>query len=98
MISIFGYIAAFCTTISFIPQIIKIIKEKNTRDISIGMYIIFTFGIFMWLIYGIMLNELPIIIANFFTLVFSCIILFLNLKMDKLLFNYYFVPNYFQRK
>lgn len=80
MISIFGYIAAFCTTISFIPQIIKIIKEKNTRDISIGMYIIFTFGIFMWLIYGIMLNELPIIIANFFTLVFSCIILFFKFK------------------
>ncbi len=80
MISIFGFIAAFCTTISFIPQIIKILKEKNTRDISIGMYIIFTFGILMWLIYGIMLNELPIIIANFFTLVFSCIILYFKFK------------------
>jgi len=78
--AIYGYLAAFCTTVSFIPQIFKIIKEKEAKDISTGMYLIFTFGILMWLVYGILLNELPIIIANSFTLAFACTILILKYK------------------
>jgi len=80
VISMYGYAAAFCTTVSFIPQIIKIIKEKDAKDISIGMYLIFTFGILMWLVYGMMLNELPIIIANSFTLVFASTVLYLKFR------------------
>ncbi len=79
-VSIYGYMGAACTTISFIPQIIKIIKEKEARDISLGMYLIFTFGIMMWLIYGILLNQYPIIIANSLTLLFSVTVLALKYK------------------
>jgi MtN3 and saliva related transmembrane protein len=79
-VTIYGYLAAICTTVSFIPQIIKIIKEKEAKDISIGMYLIFTFGIMMWLVYGILLNEIPIIIANSFTLIFALIILYLKFR------------------
>lgn len=80
VIALYGYLAATCTTVSFLPQIIKILKEKEAKDISIGMYLIFTFGVMFWLIYGIMLNELPIILANSITLVFACTVLFLKYK------------------
>lgn len=79
-IEIFGYLAAFFTTISFIPQVVKVIKDKQTRNISLQMYLIFTLGILMWLIYGILLVSLPIILANTFTLVFAIIILSYKLK------------------
>jgi len=59
-----GIMAGICTTLSFVPQILKIIKTGHARDISLGMFIILTAGIFLWLIYGIMLRELPIIFAN----------------------------------
>lgn len=80
IISLYGYLAAICTTVSFIPQILKILKDKEAKDISIGMYLIFTFGVLFWLVYGILLNEYPIIIANSITLVFACTVLFLKNK------------------
>lgn len=63
-IGIIGVIAGICTTVSFIPQIIKILKTKHVRDISLYMFVILTFGIFLWLIYGILLGKFPIILAN----------------------------------
>jgi MtN3 and saliva related transmembrane protein len=80
IIEIIGYLAAFFTTISFIPQVVKVIKDKQTRNISLQMYLIFTVGILMWLIYGILIFSLPIIMANTFTLVFAIIILSYKLK------------------
>lgn len=71
----FGYIAAFCTTFSFIPQVLHIMRTKNTAAISLGMYSIFTFGIAMWLTYGIVLNNLPMTLANGVTLVLALMIL-----------------------
>ncbi|MFC1548459.1 SemiSWEET family sugar transporter [Candidatus Omnitrophota bacterium] len=63
-ISTIGVIAGVCTSMSFVPQIIKIVKTKHVRDLSLGMYIILTTGIFLWLIYGILIKEFPIILAN----------------------------------
>lgn len=63
-IGIIGIIAGACTTMSFVPQIIKIIKTKHVRDISLMMYTVLTTGVFLWLIYGIFLDEFPIILAN----------------------------------
>ena len=80
IISLYGYLGATCTTVSFIPQIIKIWKEKQAKDISIGMYLLFTFGIMMWLVYGVLLGEYPIIIANSLTLVFAVTVLLLKYK------------------
>jgi len=73
LIEIIGYLAAFFTTISFIPQVIKVVKEKQTRNISLQMYLIFSLGITFWLIYGILINSLPIILANSLTLTFAII-------------------------
>jgi len=73
--SIIGYLAAFGTTISFLPQAIKTIKTKDTSGISLPMYALFTFGTLLWLTYGIMSGSLPVAVANAVTLVFASIIL-----------------------
>jgi len=75
-----GFFAAFCTTFAFFPQAIKVWKTKSTRDISLYMFIIFTIGVFSWLIYGITISDLPIILANSVTLILSLIILIYKIK------------------
>ena len=70
-----SFIAAILTTCSFIPQAVKVIKTKNTSGISVGMYSMFTAGVFMWTIYGIMTRQTAIILANAITLVFAAVIL-----------------------
>ena len=76
----FGFLAATLTTVSFIPQIIQVWHSKQTQDISLGMYAIFTVGILAWLIYGILLGSVPIIIANSITIVLAGSVLAMKLK------------------
>ena len=86
MIEMIGYIAGILTTISFIPQALLTIKTQNTKSISLMMYMIFSAGILLWLIYGIVINSMPIIAANIVTLPLTLIILFIkirNLKNDQ---------------
>lgn len=78
--TILGLVAATLTTISFLPQAIKVIKTKNTKDLSLVMYIALTSGVLLWLIYGFLLNDIPIMIANAITLVFATTILFMKVK------------------
>ena len=77
---IFGTLAAITTTISFFPQALKVIRTRDTRSISLLMYLLFTFGVACWLIYGIMRRDLPIASANAVTLFLSLIILFFKLR------------------
>ena len=79
-IKICGLIAAFCTTISFLPQAIQIIRTKDTSSISAAMYSFFTFGTLMWLIFGIYSHNTPVILANGVTLILAVIILFYKLR------------------
>jgi MtN3 and saliva related transmembrane protein len=71
-----GYCAAFCTTIAFLPQVIKVWRTRAVRDISMGMYVVLCAGLLLWTGYGWMLSSLPILVANGFTLVLAGIILF----------------------
>ena len=64
MITAIGLGAAFCTTISFLPQAIRTIKTKDTSGISLYMYFLFTFGTFLWLAYGLLTHNLPVTVAN----------------------------------
>ncbi|MBW6451606.1 MAG: SemiSWEET transporter [DPANN group archaeon] len=75
-----GFIASILTTISFIPQIVTIYKTKDTKSISLKMYLLFCSGITLWLIYGLLKKDLPIILANSITLILSLIILSMKLK------------------
>jgi len=80
LVTILGLVAACFTTGSFLPQAIKAIKTKHTKDLSLGMYSVLTTGIVLWLIYGILVNDIPIIASNCVTLVFTSAILILKLK------------------
>ncbi len=73
--TIIGLAAATCTTISFLPQAVKVIRTRDTRSLSLPMYIILTTGVLLWLTYGILVNDIPVIAANLVTSVFSIIIL-----------------------
>ncbi|MFZ5637162.1 MAG: SemiSWEET transporter [Pseudomonadota bacterium] len=75
-----GYMAAAMTTLAFVPQAIKTIRTRDTRSISLGMYVVFTAGIAMWLVYGIALDSMPMILANVVTFLLSATILGLKLK------------------
>jgi MtN3 and saliva related transmembrane protein len=79
-ITILGLVAATLTTFSFVPQMLKTWRSKSAKDVSFVMLITFNLGIFLWLIYGISLNALPIIFANSITLFFNLIILWLKIK------------------
>lgn len=80
MATFIGYLAAGLTTLSFLPQAIKTIKEKNTTGISSVMYTMFTAGVFLWLVYGIFTHDLPVMLANLVTFILASIILFMKIK------------------
>jgi len=82
-IDLIGYAAATMTTISFLPQLIRVVKLRTARDISLGMFLIFTVGTLFWLVYGVLSRSAPVAIANGVTLVLSASILFLKLRFDR---------------
>lgn len=75
-----GNIAAFLTTASFLPQAIKTIKSKNTQQLSLPMYVLFVSGVFLWICYGFLNMQMPIIIGNIVTFILAGIILFYKLR------------------
>ncbi len=79
-VNIIGYLAAISTTIAFLPQAIRIWKTKSAKDLSLFTFLIFCIGTMLWLIYGIMLNSLPIIFANSLTMILALTILFFKFK------------------
>jgi MtN3 and saliva related transmembrane protein len=79
-INIIGLTAAAMGGISLFPQVLKVVKTKSTKDISREMILILAGSIFLWLVYGILLKNFPIIIANFFGFIQALIILFFKIK------------------
>lgn len=78
-----GSIAAVCTTISFLPQLIRVWRRKSARDISLSMFLLFSFGVACWLVYGIGIHSVPITAANAVTLALALAILTLKLRYDR---------------
>jgi MtN3 and saliva related transmembrane protein len=78
IITVIGLIAGAITSVSFIPQVIKGYQTKKLEDVSYFMYVILIIGLILWLIYGILLEELPIILANGFGI--GCCMLVLTMK------------------
>ena len=75
LVNIIGYLAAICTTVAFVPQVIKVYETGKTDGISLYMYIIFVIGILLWLIYGIMIKSYEVMFANIITLPLAIYIL-----------------------
>ena len=82
-INLIGSLAAVCTTISFVPQLLRVWKLRSAREISLSMFLVFSIGVFLWLIYGIFIGSFPVILANTITLALSLAILGLKLRFDR---------------
>lgn len=78
-----GLLAACLTTISFLPQVLLVIKTKDTKSISLKMYILFVSGTILWFVYGLFIKNLPVTLANFITGTLAVTILYYKIKEDK---------------
>jgi len=75
-----GYGAAILTTLAFIPQTLKSWRTRDLSGVSLSMYSLFTLGVGLWLVYGILLDSWPIILANLVTLTLAGTVLFLKIR------------------
>jgi MtN3 and saliva related transmembrane protein len=82
VVNAIGLTAAVCTTISFVPQLIRIWRLRSAREISLTMFLVYSLGVLLWLLYGIFIRSQPVILANAVSLVLSLAILALKLKFD----------------
>lgn len=78
--TLLGIAAGSLTTLAFLPQVIKTWRTRSTHDISLGMFLLFSTGLVLWLIYGVWIGSWPIIIANAITLVLALTILYFKLR------------------
>ena len=74
-----GYVAAALTTVAFVPQALKSWQTRDLSGVSLPMYSLFTAGVAMWFVYGVMLGSWPIIIANAITIILASVVLMLKL-------------------
>lgn len=74
-----GSIAAFCTTTAFVPQAWQVYRTRSTHDLSLGMFLLFTAGVTLWLAYGVLIDSLPVAVANAATLLLAGYILYMKL-------------------
>ncbi|MEP4378607.1 MAG: SemiSWEET transporter [Alphaproteobacteria bacterium] len=75
-----GGVAAVLTTIAFVPQVVKSWQTRSTRDISLGMFVIFGTGLSLWLVYGFIIESRPIIVANVVTLMLVAAMIAMKLR------------------
>ncbi len=79
-IELVGLLAGALTSIAFLPQVVKTWKSKSAKDLSLGMFLVFFLGVALWLTYGIIINDLPMIMANTLTLTLSGVILYFKFR------------------
>ncbi len=77
-----GYIAGLCTTMAFLPQVIRTYKTRSAKDISLGMYLVFCFGVVMWIIYGFSIHSRSIILSNMVTIILAGGMLLMKILFD----------------
>jgi MtN3 and saliva related transmembrane protein len=82
-VELVGFVAAFCTTAAFVPQLLRVMKLKSARDISLGTFLLFSVGVALWLFYGIYTGSKPVIASNVVTLALSLSILVLKVRYDR---------------
>jgi MtN3 and saliva related transmembrane protein len=80
LVESFGSAAAVCTTICFVPQLVRIWRRKSADDLSLMMFLLFSVGETLWLIYGMCIHSYPLIGANAVTLLLALVILYLKLR------------------
>jgi len=83
MIPILGFLAGTCTTLAFVPQVIRTWRTGSAHDLSLGMLLVFNLGVGLWLVYGLALGAAPIVAANAVTLPLSGLLLVLKLTAGR---------------
>ena len=78
-----GFAAAFCTTAAFVPQLVRVVRLRSARDISLPTFLMFSVGVFLWLLYGLYIGSKPVIASNAVTLVLSVSILILKIRYGR---------------
>ncbi len=78
-----GFAGAGCTTVSFVPQVLKIRRTRSAADISSGMYQLFILGLALWLAYGVMIGSWPILIANTLTIGLATAVLWMKWRFER---------------
>jgi MtN3 and saliva related transmembrane protein len=82
-VELIGFVAAFCTTMAFVPQLLRVVKLRSAREISLGTFLLFSIGVALWLLYGLYTGSKPVIASNLVTLALSLSILVLKLRYDR---------------
>ncbi len=82
-VEVLGFTAAVCTTVAFVPQLVRVIRLRSAREISLPTFLLFSVGVFLWLIYGLRTGSKPVIVSNIVTLFLSLSILILKLRYDR---------------
>ena len=78
-----GLAAGALTTTAFLPQVIKTWKTRSAKDLSLGMFSLFCLGVLLWLIYGLIVRDIPVIAANVLTLMLASTLLFFKLRFKE---------------
>lgn len=78
-----GLAAATLTTCSFVPQLTRVVRTRSASDLSYGMFCAFSLGVLPWLVYGVLRDDLPVILSNAVTLALSVAILVLKIRYDR---------------
>ena len=78
-----GFIAAACTTLAFVPQVVHVWRTRSAQDISLAMYLILVTGMLMWIVYGARIHSLPLVVANGVTLVLAGAVLVGKLRFKR---------------
>jgi len=79
-VTLLGFAAALCTTAAFVPQVVRSWRTRSTRDVSLTMFVVMTTGVLLWLIYGLLVHDRPLVVANGVTFVLSLTILVMKLR------------------
>ncbi len=78
--TILGLVAGLTTTGAFLPQIIKTIRTKDTKSLSLGMYIVYMIGVLVWYVYAFMIDEIALLITNSFSFILGLTLLVMKIK------------------
>jgi MtN3 and saliva related transmembrane protein len=77
---IIGFLAAFLTTAAYVPQMVKVLRHRQTAHLSLGMYSLITLGIGFWFLYGVMIESPSVMLANGITFIMAAIILTMKIR------------------
>lgn len=81
--TIIGLVAGTLTSVAAIPQVIKTLQSRHVRDISIWQPLLLAFGVALWMVYGILINDLPLIVANITPLICNAILTGMKIRYGK---------------